>query len=306
METRADAQPFAVDEARGLTGAQLDAIADLERRVVAHDGGRLKLEWSTLRQRPPAEVNDLLVWEGNTLIGFCGLYVFGGSPELAGAVDPARRRRGIGSALLTRALGILAARGRRTALLVTQRASDPGRHFAMAKGGTLDHSEHHLELTGPPVGPPVPRRSTKGLRVRPATSDDRSEIIPILEDAFGEGSRSAGETSPSDLALVVERDRAVVGTLRLDLGGESAGIYGFAVRQDLRGQGIGRAALYDVCVDARRRGMRSVTLEVESENDHALDLYTSVGFEPRTTEDYFALPVSGSSTSSGRPRVTSR
>ena len=29
----------------GLSPATLDAIADLERRVVAADGGRLKLEW---------------------------------------------------------------------------------------------------------------------------------------------------------------------------------------------------------------------------------------------------------------------
>ncbi len=293
-----------IDEARGLTRAQLDAIADLERRVVAHDGGRLKLEWGVLRDRPAGPVSDLLVWEGRTLVGFCGIYAFGTAPELAGAVDPAHRRRGIGSALLARALGHLGRRGERTALLVTPRATGSGRHFAMAKGATLDHSEHHLELPGPPVGPPEPRPSTRALRVRPATGADKSAVVPILKEAFGSGATSAGETGPSDLALVLERDGEVVGTLRVEVGGDTAGIYGFAVRQDLRGQGIGRAALYDVCVDARVRGARSVTLEVESENDHALGLYTSVGFEPRTTEDYFALPVPPATTPPAPPTPT--
>lgn len=280
-----------VEEAQGLTNTQVEAIGDLERRVVAADGGRLKLEFGVLRERPSDQVNDLLVWDDRTLVGFCGLYVFGREPELAGAVDPTRRRRGIGSTLLGRALEHLARRAQTYALLVTPRATDAGREFALAKGATLAHSEHHLELVGPPVGPPEPRASTRGLRVRPAIDADRRAIVPILEAAFGEGASAAGETSSRDLALVVERAREVVGTLRVELGDESAGIYGFAVRPDLRGQGIGRAALYEVCLDARRRGAQTVTLEVESDNDRALGLYTSVGFERRTTEDYFRVGV---------------
>ncbi|HTX62367.1 MAG TPA: GNAT family N-acetyltransferase [Acidimicrobiales bacterium] len=290
-------QSPAVDEARGLTAAQLDAIEDLERRVLAHDGGRLKLEWGSLRRRPPDEVNDFFVFDAGILVGFCGMYVFGREPELAGAVDPDHRRRGIGSALLGRALGHLARRGRTKVLLVAPDATKAGRRFALAKGATLDHSEHHLELVGPPLGPPEPRPSTAGLRIRPAGGADGSSIVPILQDAFGEGAADAGGTGPDDLAFVAERDGDVVGALRVELVGPSAGIYGLAVRPDLRGQGIGRAVLYEVCLEARRRGARSVTLEVETDNDRALGLYTSVGFERRTTEDYFALRVPAAASS---------
>jgi ribosomal protein S18 acetylase RimI-like enzyme len=294
-------QPLAIDEARGLTAAQLDAIADLERRVVAHDGGRLKLAWGVLMERPAGEVNDLFVWENGALVGFCGIYHFGGEPELAGAVEPTQRRRGIGSSLLARALERVAQRGQAGVLLVTPTATEAGRRFALAKGATLHHSEHHLELDGRPAGPPEPRASTAGLRIRPARDDDadRNAIVPILEAAFGEGATFAAQTGPSDLALVVERGDDVVGALRLDLGGESAGIYGLAVRPDLRGQGIGRAVLYEVCLEARRRGALRVTLEVETDNDHALGLYTSVGFERRTTEDYFSLSTPPATRSSG-------
>jgi ribosomal protein S18 acetylase RimI-like enzyme len=31
---------------------------------------------------------------------------------------------------------------------------------------------------------------------------------------------------------------------------------------------------------------------VDVDNDHALGLYTSVGFTPVITEDYYALPIS--------------
>jgi hypothetical protein len=44
----------------GLSPAALDAVADLERRVVAADGGRLKLEWNALRHRSGQQVEDIL------------------------------------------------------------------------------------------------------------------------------------------------------------------------------------------------------------------------------------------------------
>ncbi len=284
--------PPPVDDAPGLTGAQLDAVADLERRVIAHDGGRLKLEWGVIRERPAGEVNDLLVWSGGSLVGYCGLHQFGGEPELAGAVDPAWRRHGIGSSLLARALELVGERGRTRVLLVTPTATETGRRFALARGATLDHSEHHLELGGRPEGPPAAGPSAAALRIRLARDDegDRREIVSILEAGFGQGAY-AGQAGPTDLVLVAERGGVAVGTVRLDLGGEPAGIYGLAVRPDVRGQGIGRAILYETCLEARRRGARRLTLEVETDNDHALGLYTSVGFELRTTEDYFAVPV---------------
>ncbi|MGH9100337.1 MAG: GNAT family N-acetyltransferase, partial [Acidimicrobiales bacterium] len=193
-------QPTSVDEARGLSGAQLDAIAGLERRVVAHDGGRLKLEWGALRERPPREVNDLLAWESGTLVGYCGIYAFGGEPELAGAVDPARRRGGIGSALLARALEHVATRGRSQVLLVTPSATPSGRRFAQAKGASLHHSEHHLTLPGPPRAPVHSRAPAPELliRVRPGEESDRTAVLAILQGAFGKAPAEAGQPGPRD------------------------------------------------------------------------------------------------------------
>lgn len=276
----------------GLSESQLEAIAALERRVVAHDGGRLKLEWPSLQSRPRGEVNDFLVWDSTTLVGFCGVYAFGSEPELAGAVDPEHRRRGIGSVLLNHALDLLSSRGSRSALLVTPRTTDAGRLFAEARGASFAHAEHHMELDGPPVGPPDPRPSTSGLRIRETADADRGSVIRILQDAFGGGAQTAMARGATDHPLIVEREGTVVGALRLSLESNgSAGIYGLAVRGDLRGQGIGRAVLYEVCLQARELGADKVTLEVEVDNDHALGLYTSVGFVLRTTEDYFRLPV---------------
>ena len=59
-----------------------------------------------------------------------------------------------------------------------------------------------------------------------------------------------------------------------------------------QGRGIGLAALRRACEQLRAEGAHAIGLEVDVENDRALTLYTSVGFTPILTEDYFALPLS--------------
>lgn len=172
--------------ATGLSSQALQAIAGLEQEVIAADGGRLKLEWGTLRSRKGNRVEDVSSWAGDRL-----------------------------DALL--ALGF---------------------------------------------GQPAP-----------------AGIAERLE-------------SPTQRTVIVELDGSAVGTLRLERSGDDASIYGFVVDPAWQGRGIGRAALRLACEQLRADGARRIGLEVDVENDRALSLYTSVGFTPLVTEDYYALPLS--------------
>lgn len=279
-----------VEPARGLSPAQLDAIGALEQRVIAHDGGRLKLEWGRLRRRSGELAEDVLAWEGDELVGFAGVY--GPGPpqiELAGMVDPAHRRRGIGARLLDGVLTLSTAAGGREPLLIVPRGSAGGRALADRHGATLHHSEHALELRGEPVdGPSDPR-----LTMRAAERRDVPAIMALMSSGFGFAPPDTAERLGEEgvRSLVFERDGAVVGTLRAAFTGETAGVYGFAVDPRLRGRGIGRDALRRTCHELRERGARTIALEVAVDNDRALRLYTGLGFEPVITEDYWAIAV---------------
>jgi ribosomal protein S18 acetylase RimI-like enzyme len=115
--------------------------------------------------------------------------------------------------------------------------------------------------------------------------------VALLERGFG-------WSGPDDLGdrlertWLIELGRAVVGTLFLERDDEEASIFGFAVEPSLQGRGIGRAALRQACEQLRADGARRISLDVDVANDRALGLYTSIGFTPVTTEDYFALPLS--------------
>jgi GNAT superfamily N-acetyltransferase len=181
-----------LERAAGLSPRALQAIADLERRVVDADGGRLKLEWGCLRNRTGGRVEDLLWWERDRLLGFLGLYSFGASVELAGMVAPDARRRGIGTALLDAALPLCRERRHQPVLLIVPRSSDAGRRLALGRGGWLDHSEHALVLSDAPAG--SPRGTAVGLRC--AAPVDIPVVARLLELGFGDPPTMSQTASP--------------------------------------------------------------------------------------------------------------
>jgi ribosomal protein S18 acetylase RimI-like enzyme len=279
---------------RGLSGSDLSALADLERRTLACDGGRLKLEWGVLRARSGGQVEDLLWEDSGRLVGYAGLYGFGPpTVEVAGMVDPAARRQGIGTALLDAALEQARSQGYRQALLVVPNRSSAGRSFALSRGATLQHSEHALVLRDPPAEQPPHSR----VQLRTATPDDAVDVQRLLAAGFGRTDLTVppGEslTETGSETLVATLDGVPVGTVRLTLAEHVGGIYGFVVDPARQGRGIGREILRQACARLRADGAGLIRLEVAVDNPRALGLYTSLGFVPDGGEDYYSVPLSG-------------
>jgi ribosomal protein S18 acetylase RimI-like enzyme len=279
-----------IEFARGLSPGDFRALAELEMRVLDVDGGRLKLEWGVLRARAGRDIEDLLWWEGDRLVGFIGLYAFGApTVEIAGMVDPSARRRGIATELFEAALPICRECGYQRALLVTPRRSVAGRAFALSRGAVLEHSEHALVLLDAPIDGPADLQ----IALRTATLADAADLSRLLDAAFGEPSSDVLDRLAEDSSrtLVVELRGSPVGTVRVTRDQDSCGIYGFAVDPAWQGRGIGRDVLRRVCRELRDEGVQHIGLEVAVDNDHALGLYSSLGFTHITTEDYYELPL---------------
>jgi ribosomal protein S18 acetylase RimI-like enzyme len=270
-----------------LDPSELDALEALEARIISEDGVRLKLEWHSVRE---ARTAASLVWhEAGQLVGFLGLYTFGGPPnvELVGMVDPEHRRRGIATQLLDRGLAICGERGFTHRLLVVPREAEVATAMVTARGAVLEHSEYSLVLESAPQRPPEDPLTT----IRDAGELDRADQMRILTAGFGPppGDMLARLRGEGFRWVVVEHAGAPVGTARLMIDGERGYIGAFAVDPEYRGRGIGRDALGRFCTDLRGRGPDRVELQVEVENDTALGLYLTTGFRPVSTEDYYKL-----------------
>lgn len=188
------------------------------------------------------------------------------------------------------ALSLCRERGDPPPLLIVPRPSEAGKRLALHRGGVLGHSEHALLLSGKATSEP----HEQPVRLRPATAADLPLITRLIELAFGRAAPSGLADrldSPRERTAIVELGGSAVGTLRLRRDVRGAAVHGFVIDPSLRGRGIGRAALRHACEQLRAEGAQQIGLEVDVENDRALALYTSVGFTPIITEDYFALPV---------------
>jgi len=278
----------------GLAPDDIAGIEELAAACVAIDGGRLKLEWRTIKTRPADKVNDFL-WIGpDGLVGFLGLYGFRSDQiEICGMVHPSWRRQGIFSRLFETAIAEAAGKGASNVLMVVDRLYEAGAAFARSVGGTIEHSEHRMVLGNDPAAyVPDPL-----VRVRPAELFDAAFIVSCLTEAFDLPAPQLDLDEIEELAksypgtFVIELGENLVGTIRQERDEDSADIYGFAVTAPYRGRGIGRQVLSGIARQLVFEGVSRVGLEVSTMNDSALGLYRSCGFEVTGTEDYYEVQL---------------
>ncbi|QLJ00779.1 GNAT family N-acetyltransferase [Streptomyces sp. NEAU-sy36] len=131
--------------------------------------------------------------------------------------------------------------------------------------------------------------------IRPAVPDD-DEHLALLDGTLWSTLHAVtprpeppyppffGERHPVGDFLVAEVDGRVAGYVRLaqtiPLASHAhvLSIQGFAVAEEARGRGVGRALIRAAVTEARARGARRLTLRVLGHNTPARRLYESEGF----------------------------
>lgn len=278
-----------------LTAADIAAITDLIAVCNAHDSLRMRIKPVNLRKRPEGAVNDFLYYEDGRLIGYLSGDSWGTKEkELAGMVHPDYRRRGIFNALFETARETYRWAGAERLVLICERSSATGQAWVATTGAIHDFSEHEMALgTYHERG-----KSMDGLVVRLATEADTEPIVAILATDTGNEtdvrawvSYLLAHPEESNFFLATLHGKPL-GTIRLDDRGDEMGIYGFEVRLGYRGLGYGRQILEHVILYSQSKFPKPIMLDVDTTNTNAIGLYRSVGFEIRTTYDYYGYALS--------------
>jgi ribosomal protein S18 acetylase RimI-like enzyme len=257
---------------------------------------QIKLNYDMLAGRAGKRTDDFLFYHYDLLLGFLGVYQFGRpEAEISGMVHPNFRRQKIFSRLLDQALPTLQQRNLNRLLFIADRSSTSGASFAMRRGATLNFSEYQMTLM--PDHPVQAVPPTDGLTFRRAEMRDSFAMATLDSACFG-GPTMEMKTKtelkmkdPSYRGVIAEQDGRVIGKLSVHRDKESAYLFGFCVHPDHQHRGYGRQLLSAVMVDLNSQGVAQIELEVACENEHALQLYQSLGFRIVSTFDYFATPV---------------
>lgn len=209
--------------------------------------------------------------------------------EVYGFTLPEYRGRGYFSRLLIEVEAEAKRRSVGSLLFVCDRNSEAGKEFLRKRGVPCEYSEYAMVWTGEDMTLP-----SMDVSLRPVLSEDRDQLARINSEAFND-ERSEAE-SIIDLFITSElRDfytilhkGSIVGMIGRYLEDGRDYIHGFCLDRDFRGRGFGRQALlWMVALCRRTDPSRRIELEVETENEKALGLYKSCGFELQSVFGYY-------------------
>jgi GNAT superfamily N-acetyltransferase len=269
-----------------LIEQQLTEIKLLQQAVEQHDKIVLKLNWDMLVSRENNIQEDFLYYDSDQLIGFLGLYRFGSKVEVCGMVHPDYRRKKIFTQLFKTSLPAL--KGARSILLNTPGGSESGQAWLDSVPCTYKESEYLMRWSGEKVP-----ELTEKLRLRqslPNDSELKKQLDIICFDFKPEEAKEYNDRLEQDgyqqEFFMIEADGETVGKIRIHRDGQRSEIYGFAILPEYQGKGYGRRALQQVVRIETDLG-QSVYLDVQTENKHALSLYTASGFCKESQQDYY-------------------
>lgn len=279
-----------------LTAQQLQDLMKLQQRCEAADQIALKLNWDMLKNRKQEEQLDFTFYEQEELIGFLGVYRWDNQVEVCGMVHPDYRRRGVFTQLWQQAVTQVKQQPYEELLLNTPAASPSGQAFIASLAAAYHHSEYQMKWVDRSAAS-LPSEASEGspsqeITLRPAVAEDLETMVQLDVDGFQQDENSARLMTEAVLSedhqnpMIIEKDGAVVGKITITYDSSITWIYAFVMKAELRGQGIGRAALNQIIARERWKS-KQLWIEVAAENPRALKLYESCGFVIQEQQDYY-------------------
>lgn len=280
---------------QGLTQEELQEIEQLAERCNAYEELDLKLNWESLRSRPTTETNDFLYYQDGQLVGFLPLFSFNSQEaEISGMVHPDYRRQRIYTRLFNVAEEEVRERNIPTLLLIVDHASRSGQAFVASLEAEYHHSEYKLVLEEAKI----PATGVdEQVEFRQATEEDAQALAHITAVSFGMLEHEVSWYQNKVMADPKRRyylgllDNVYIGKIDVSFGEQGAFIYGFGVLPEYRGRGYGRQMLAKTIQAIQETGQQHISLEVATENKHALSLYQSCGFKETGSYDYYSLAL---------------
>ncbi|HOG63788.1 MAG TPA: GNAT family N-acetyltransferase [Sedimentibacter sp.] len=228
-------------------------------------------------------INEFMFYDDNKLVGYAGICDFGGDEiEINGMVHPDYRGRGIFTRLFSLVKDEFYKRDNKAMLLLSDNNSIAGINFIKNITDDYDHSEYDMYLDMDVVH----NLSFDNLIFRKAVYE---EVNKITKENFEFFNANDIEEISSGSTYIIETGNEIIGKVRLEIIDDIGGIYGLEILPDYRGKGFGRELLIQSINKLKEYKVKTVNLQVETENRNALNLYKSCGFKENYIMDYYRL-----------------
>lgn len=272
-----------------LTPQQLADLNTLLLACQGTDGNTIAVYKPLLTQ--PRLTPCTLLYDHTQLIGFVTPFFFEeDTSEIALMVAPSHRQQGLGTSLLKAIQPLLIKKGITTCVFSTPH--DRYTDKLTVKGLSYQHSEYRMRRVDPKLLP----IKHKEIHLRLATEADLSLVCAMDDACFPQHentlmSRFYGLIhDPFHTLWIAERHGTPIGKAHVHWEEEAVRLTDLAILPAFQKQGFGRAMVAQCINDCIRHHRTTVSLDVEATNQHALTLYTHLGFVMDNAYDFWSIP----------------
>lgn len=274
-----------------LNELHLKDLEQLKTQCKTVDGSVPNLYPHILAQQRAFPAN-ILYYENQQLMGFLSVFFFyDDAVEVALLVHPSVRRRGIAKQLVEAILPLIQTHHFRK--LIFSCPSHLNNHWLPSMGFSYLHSEYYMERDD--LNPLLDYN--KSLTFREANVKDIPILCTIDEACFPKK-----DTKPSDRfqqllddrtyeLMMVFQNHHPIGKAHLRWETHGATLSDIAIVPALQGKGLGTALITHCINYALSEGKPHLSLDVETHNQRALNLYTRLGFLIQNACDYWTVGI---------------
>lgn len=272
-----------------LNEQQLTELETLRQACKAENGSTPNLYTHILSQ-PRIYPASALYYENNQLQGFISAFFFyDRAVEISLLVHPTARRRGIATALLNEILPLL--KSLQIHNLIFSNPEKLNNHWLPQHGFSFTHSEYYMcrEILSPLLG------HNNTLVFQPATENEIPLLYSLDEACFA---NKINQDNYRFHNLIDNREYSVIiaflgnkpiGKAHIRWGSEGATLSDIAIEPAHQGKGLGTSLIAHCVNFALSEGKSTISLDVETHNKKALDLYTRLGFIIQNACDYWSI-----------------
>jgi ribosomal protein S18 acetylase RimI-like enzyme len=268
---------------------QIEAIILLEQQCKQLDSIHLKADLDHISQKDGDHA--LLCYRDGKLVGLLSWYA---SDTVTGNINaivhPHFRRQGVFSSLLKRAILDMKPQGIQHLSYRVPQGLSPGLHTAQSLGAIYDRAEYLMQLMNEVLSIVEPSELTLSV----AEANDMEFMVTCSSQAFEDSEDWTRDyfmqtNEPSRVTYIAWQNQQPVGMVRVNsINAKTAFIHNFCILPVHQGRKLGRTAL-SILVDLlRKQSYTDIRLSVVTENERALNLYRSVGFEVNSEYHYFS------------------
>lgn len=273
-----------------------DVLKKLEKICIESDNISFKLELDyRLKNAMQSvakenEINEFMYYLDDELVGYISISNFGGDDlEITGMVHHDYRNRGIFTQLFTLVQDECKKRKSNQILLLCDNKSYSGIKFIEKFSMRHHHSEYDMVLNKELFV----KIDSNVLTVCKASDKDALAIANMQYDFFGIDTEADDtfiiENISNGRIFIAKINDTNIGSVRVEVNSGVGGIYGLGVLSGHRGKGYGRELLIWSVEKLIEMGAEKITLQVDTDNDNALNLYKSCGFEENCAMSYYVM-----------------